>query len=239
LEYLTMAEIFGLETGLDLSISGIGGFAVYLMWFFGFVALAILGGVLIWWQGLRKQYAEEVVVFENVSGQGWIVAFKDKARRLRLSKDGTEVLWLKKKKMPLSAYGRKMGTNQYWFAIGQDGGWYNFVLGDLDTKMGVLDIELVDRDIKYVTVAMLKNAEKEYGPKQTFMDKWGSYIFNILGMVVFFFGAAYLIDQMGGVAEALAKATGEFAKVVDPIKEALARVDSICTQGSGLVKVSP
>jgi len=233
-----MSAIFGLETGLDLSVGGaLSGFAVYLLWFFGFLLLAVIGGVIIWWDSRRRLYREEVVVFENVSGQGWVVAFKDKARRLRLSKDGTEVLWLKKKKMPLTAYGRKMGTNQYWFAIGQDGGWYNFTLGDLDSKMGVLDIELVDRDIKYVTVAMLKNAEKEYGPKQSFMDKWGSYIFNILGLIIFFFGAAYLISQMGDVAEMLTSAIDKFSSIVDPVKEALARVDNICNSGSGIVKV--
>jgi hypothetical protein len=231
-----MSSVMGLDIGVDLSVGAISGFATYLMWFFGFLVLVILGGVLIWWLNVKKQYREEIVVFENISGQGWVISSKDKARRLRLSKDGTEVLWLKNRKIPVNAYGRKMGTNQYWYAIGQDGQWYNFVLGDLDMKMGILDIELVDRDVKYTSVALLKNAEKEYGPKQSFMDKWGTWIFSLVGMIIFFFGAAYLIEQMGGVANSLAGATTEFAKVVDPIKEALAHVDSICNNGSGLVR---
>lgn len=233
-----MTEIMGMETGLDFGVQAISGFTVYLLWIFGLLVVASIAGVAIWLWSQKKLYKEEVVVFENVSGQGWVIAFKDRARRLRLSKDGTEVLYLKKKKMPLTAYGRKMGTNQFWFAIGQDGGWYNFLLGDLDAKMGVLDIEPVDRDIKYVTVAMLKNAEKEYGPKQSFMDKWGVWIFSFLMMIVMIAGASYLIDQMGKVAGALASASTEFAKVAEPIQRALGHVDSICQGGTGLTQAT-
>jgi hypothetical protein len=233
-----MTEVFGLDTGIDLGVTGgLAGFAVYLAWIFGILVLAIIGGVIFWIWHQKKIFKEEIVVFENVSGQGWVIAFKDRARRLRLSKDGTEVLWLKKKKMPLTAYGRKMGTNQYWFAIGQDGGWYNFLLGDLDAKMGVLDIEPVDRDIKYVTVAMLKNAEKEYGPKQSFMDKWGVWIFSLLGLIIGIAGFAYLIDQMGQVAGSLSNALDANTKTAEVINTALAHVDSLCNGGTGITTV--
>jgi len=229
-----MTEIMGLETGLNFSASTISGFTVYLAWIFGFIVLLIVGAVIIFWQNQKKLYKEKVVIFENISGQGWVVAMKDYARRLRLSKDGTEVLYLKKKKIPLTAYGRKMGTHQYWFAIGQDGGWYNFVLGDLDTKMGVLDIELVDRDIKLLTVAMLKNAESEYGTKQSFMDKYGVWIFTIVWVIIGIAGASYLISQMGEVANGLATTAAKFQEVVDPLKEILGHMDSMCNGGTGI-----
>ena len=232
-----MSEILGLETGIDFSVSGITGtFAVYLMWIFGFLLLAAVGILAIWWFNQKRIFNKEIVIFENLSGQGWQVTGKDKARFLRLSKDGTEVLFLKNKKMPLTAYGRKMGKNQYWFAIGQDGGWYNFLLGDLDAKMGLLDIEPVDRDIKYVSVAMRRNAKEDYGQKQSFMDKWGTWIFSLLWLIIGIAGASYLIDQMGDIASQLAGAAAEFAKVAEPIQRALGHVDSICQGGTGLVQ---
>jgi hypothetical protein len=229
-----MTEIFGLETGLDFSVGGLSGFAVYLAWIFGFIVLAIIAGVIIWWQNQKKLYREEVVVFENLSGKGWVVVMKDKARRLRLSKDGTEILYLKKKKMPLSAYGKKMGTNQYWFAIGPDGGWYNFVLGDLDAKMGILDIELIDRDIKLLTVAMLKQAQEEYGPKQSFMDKWGVWVFSIIWVILGIAGASYLISQLGEVANQLTSGLNVQGETIKILNEILGRLDTMCSGGSGL-----
>ena len=232
-----MSEILGLETGIDFSVSGLPGtFAVYLIWIFGFLLLAAVGILAIWWFNQKRIFNKEIVIFENLSGQGWQVTGKDKARFLRLSKDGTEVLFLKKKKMPLTAYGRKMGKNQYWFAIGQDGGWYNFLLGDLDAKMGLLDIEPVDRDIKYVSVAMRRNAKEDYGAKQSFMDKWGVWMFSILWLIIGIAGASYLIDQMGDIASQLASAASAFSETAEPIQRALGHVDSICQGGTGLVQ---
>lgn len=231
-----MTAIFGLETGMDLSVKGLSGFTVYLAWIFGFLVLLIIAGIIIWRINVRKQYSEEIVIFENRAGMGWTVSAKDKARRIRLSLDGTETLFLKNKQIPLTAYGRKMGNNQYWFAIGQDGGYYNFVLGDFDSKMGVLDIEPIDRDIKYVTVAMLKNAEKEYGDKKSFMDKWGTWIFSIIWLIIGIAGASYLISQMGGIANQLAAATDKLGIAIERIGTVVGHLDSMTNGGSGLVK---
>ena len=230
-----MSEILGLDTGIDFSVGALSSWTWYLVWIFGFLVICILAAVVIWWMNQKKIYKEEVAVFENISGQGWVLSFKDRARRLRLSKDGTEVLYLKKKKMPLTAYGRKMGPHQFWFAIGQDGGYYNFVLGDLDSKMGILDIELVDRDIKLLTVAMLKNAESEYGPQKSFMDKWGVWVFSIIGLIIAIAGASYLISQMGDVANSLSSALGANQKVVESLSQIVGRMDSLANGGSGTV----
>jgi len=229
-----MPTIAGLETGLDLGGFAASSIGMYIMIFLvAVVGIGIAGGV-IWWYLQQRLYKFDIVVFENISGKGWGVSMKDRARYLRLSKDGTEVFWLKKKKMPLTAYGKKMGTNQYWFAIGQDGGWYNIVLGDLDAKMGTLDIEPVDRDIKYVSVAMRKNAAENYGPQITFMDRYGSWILGGVTLIILMAGGWFLIEQMGNTAQALTSATSEFSKVVEPITRALAHVDSICSGGSGI-----
>lgn len=226
----------GMETGIDLSVGKIGGFAIYLAWIFGFIVLLIIAGVIIWWYNNKKQYREEVVIFENISGQGWVVKMKDKARRIRISPDGTETLYLKQNQIPLTAYGRKMGTNQYWFAIGQDGNYYNFLLGDLDSKMGVLDIELVDRDVKYVTVAMLMNAEKEYGEKPSWMDKWGKWVFSIILLIIGIAGASYIVSQIGNIANANAEVTKQIGVAIKDIGSMVARLDIMQTGGSGLVK---
>lgn len=232
-----MSTVMGLETGLDLSVGGaIGGFAYYLMWIFGFLTLVGIAGAVLWWYNNKKAYSEEVVLFENISGKGWQVKAKDKARRIRMSVDGTETLFLKNKKIPLTAYGRKMGTNQYWFAIGQDGGYYNFVLGDLDAKMGVLDIEPIDRDIKYLIVAMLKNAEKEYGKIESWMDKWGKWVFSIIFVIIVIAGLSYVVSQMGDIANAQAATTAQIGEVAEKIAASLGHMDSMCNGGSGLVK---
>ena len=229
-----MAQAFGMETGLDVPGFAASSIGSWILMFVGILIMIGIAGVFIWWYTQKRAYKFKIVVFENISGQGWQATMKDSARHLRLSKDGTEVFYLRKKKMPLTAYGRKMGVNTYWFAIGQDGGWYNFVLGDLDAKMGTLDIELVDRDIKYVSVAMRKNAAENYGPKITFMDKYGSWILGGVTLLIFIGGMWFLLDQMGNTAQAVAGAADALAKSQEPLARALGHIDSICTGGSGL-----
>lgn len=229
-----MTEIFGVDTGLNFDAPVISGWTIYLLWITGFILLAALGALAIWYFNQRKIYNQKIVGFENVSGKGWGVGFKDKARLLRVSPDGTSVLWLKRKKIAVTAYGRKMNRNEFWFAIGQDGGWYNIVLGDLDAKMGILDIEPIDRDIKYITVAMLKEAEKEYGDKPKWWDKWGTWVFSILMAIILLAGMSYIIDQISEVAKTLSSSMIEFAKVSEPIQRALGHVDAICQGGTGL-----
>jgi hypothetical protein len=201
-----MTEILGLETGLNFGVDKISGFTIYLVWIFGFLVLAILAGILIWVFNQKQLFKNKIVIFENVNGQGFIVSKRDKARSIRLAKDGTEVFYLKKAKLLLSAYGQKMGHNQYWFVIGPDGGWYNFVLGDFDAKTGILDIDLIDRDLRPAMVNMLKQATEEYGAKQSFMDKWGNQIFALIYWIVIIAGMSYLISQMGGVVSQLSAA---------------------------------
>lgn len=231
-----MAEIFGFETGISVTNATAQTFGTYLLGL-GIIIVASLGIAFgIWYYYRTKLFNKQIVVFENISGQGWQVTMKDKARHLRLSKDGTEVLFLKKKKMPLTAYGKKMGLNTFWFAIGQDGGWYNFVLGDLDAKMGVLDIEPIDRDIKYISVALRRNAQDDYGADKTFMDKYGTWVMGAITMVIMFAGLSFLIAQMGDVAQILATSAKASAELNEPITRALAHVDAICSGGTGIVQ---
>lgn len=230
-----MAEIMGVETGIDMA-----GFAASTFGYWILVALIILVlfgfiGGFMWWYFQRRLYKFKIVVFENIAGQGWKLATRDTAKFLRLSKDGTEVFWLKKKKMPLTAYGKKMGTNQYWFAVGQDGSYYNIVLGDLDAKMGTLDIEMIDRDVKYATVAMRRNAAENYGPKISWMDKYGSWLLGGITLLILFGGIYFMLNQIGNISTQLAGAANEFAKVAEPISKALGHIDSICSGGSGLI----
>ena len=225
----------GLDTGIDLTSWAASSMFGYIAYLFLFVILLVGIALGVWWWSVNRQYNKEIVVFENISGQGWVVSYKDKAKFLRLSKDGTEVFYLKKKKIPLTAYGKKMANNQYWFAIGQDGGWYNFVLGDLDAKQQILDIEPIDRDIKYITVAMRKNAAEDYGPKVTMMDKYGTWIIGGVTMLIMLGGIWFILEQMGNLAGSLSSTQTGFAKLVEPIERSLAHVDSICSGGTGVI----
>jgi hypothetical protein len=208
-----MTDILGLE--IPVGLPALGGFTTYLIWIVAFILLLIVGAVVIYYFNNRKLYKYSIVVFENTAGLGWRLGPKDKARMIRVAPDGTEYMFLKNRKIPLSSNGaRKMGTNQYWFAKGQDGEYYNVVLGDLDAKLGILDIEPVDRDVKYAIVNSLKQAKEDYGPVKGFMEKYGVMIISVLAIGIILFGMFYIIKEFGSVAEILSEAMKQFSDTV-------------------------
>ena len=157
-------KIGNYEIPLELNISGFlssSWIYVAIVLLIGIVLIAGVGILLFF-----RTYNRKVVFFENISGQGYHPVLKTRARVVKVSRvGGEELLRTLIGKIYLTAYGRKMGKNTYWFAKGPDGYYYNIVAGDLDTKMGILDIEPVDRDVRMFHVALDRLAHDEYGKK--------------------------------------------------------------------------
>jgi len=156
----------------------------------------------------------------------------DKARVVRLGDGGEMIIKLKKRKCFRTAYGRKMGPNLYWFAIGQDGYWYNVVLGDLDAKQGMLDIEPIDRDMRYMHVAIRKNISQRYN-KTSVMDKYGGWILAGIFMIIMFLGIWFLITKMGDATSTLAQTQSVSIEVMKGNKEILSALNNLISN-SGL-----
>jgi len=228
-----MASILGFETGVDVPtlMSNQFGGTFTVIAIIIILAITIAIGIFVW--NSYRIYNKKIILFENIAGQGYQPTFKDKARLVRIGDGGEELMYLKKKKVYRTAYGKKMGKNTYWFAVGQDGYWYNILLGDLDAKMGMLDIEPIDRDMRYMHVAIRKNIAERYR-KIGFMEKYGVMLFSGMFLIIMIIGLWLLIDQIG---ELVNQATGaiEAAKpLADAQNRLLSKIDSICTGGSGI-----
>jgi len=230
-----MGNIFGFNVPIDMPSLGFGS---TIIWFMMFMFLIfVVGGVAFFVLHRFKIYNKTIIIYENISGQGYRKTGVDRARLIKVGDGGEEILWLLKKKVFRSAYGRKMGLNEYWFAIGQDGYWYNVVLGDVDAKMGMLDIEPIDRDMRYMHVAIRRNIIDRY-KKTNFMDKYATYIFNGVIMVVLIIGGWFLLDKIGEIAGQTASNLEIVGKVADKMGEVASSLDNICSGGSGLRPVN-
>jgi len=194
----------------------------------------LAGAIIIYIVTMNKQYNKKIILFENISGQGYQLVKRDRARLVRVGDGGEEILFLKKLKVYRTAYGKKMGKNTYWFAKGQDGYWYNIVLGDLDAKMGMLDIEPIDRDMRYMHVAIRKNIQERYR-KINFMEKYGTMVMNSVFLLIMLIGIWVLLAKVGDVSKANAMAMQTAQQVMEKSNEILQSVGNVCGGGSGLV----
>lgn len=223
-----MGAILGFETGMSMPSLSIGsgiGNMILIVSIICIVTMIAGGAIFMWFQS--KTYNKKIVIFENIAGQGYQPIGKDKARVVKVGDGGEELLYLKGRKVYRTAYGRKMGKNTYWFAVGQDGYWYNILLGDLDAKMGMLDIEPIDRDMRYMHVAIRKNIQERYN-KQNFMEKYGAILISGIFLIIMVIAVWLLISKVGDL---MAQATGtvESAKpIAEALLNAVSKLDTIC-----------
>ena len=184
-----------------------------------FIGILLLAGLAIFL--FLITYKKKIILFENISGQGYQPVLKTRARILKLGVGGEEILKTLMGGHYLSAYGRKMGKNTFWYAKGHDGYLYNIVLGDLDSKQAMLDIDPIDRDVRMFHVALDRLSHQTYG-KASFMEKYGVHLMLFVFLVVLILGIWFIVGKVGDAVAPLAAATENSLA----IQEANARITS-------------
>jgi len=177
-------------------------------------------------------YNKKVIVFENISGAGYQPVLRTRAKIVKLGSGGEEILKTLSGGHYVSAYGRKMGKNTYWYAKGQDGYWYNILLGDLDTKLTMLDIEPIDRDVRMFHVALDKLSHQTYG-KNSFMEKFGIHVMLFAFLIIMLIGFYIIAGQINEGLIASNAAASVNLQTVQAADAALTKVD-VVNRGSGL-----
>lgn len=201
------------------------------------VILIVLVATLLFY----KTFDRKIVFFENISGLGYQPVLKKRGRRLKVSNAGEELLSLWGGET-LSAYGRKMGKNIYWFAKGSDGYWYNFLLGDLDTKMAMLDIHPVDKNVRMFHVAKDRMNRDNY-LKKSFMEKYGATLLMFLFLIVLILGMWFIIGKVGDATKSLVATAQSNQEVIKTTQQILVANENMKKGGisgavSGLVPVT-
>lgn len=225
-------SIMGTDLGVNMpTFSNVGvGYWFSVICIIILVAAAI--SILIYMWYMNRLFNKKIKVFENISGAGWQQTGNDRAKIVKIGDGGEELMFLKKRKVFRTAYGKKMGRNEYWFAVGQDGYWYNVVLGDLDAKMGMLDIEPIDRDMRYMHVAIRKNVQERYR-KIKFMEKYGTMIMSFAFLIIMIIAVWLLMSKAGDLINQATVTVEAVKPIADALTNAIGKLDTICG-GSGI-----
>jgi len=225
-----MGDLLGVQVP-DINITGF----LSSTWLYVLI-VALVGLILIIGVALLvffKVYNRRVVFFENISGLGYQPIMKKRARLLKVGAGGAELLGLMGG-ATMSAYGRKMGKNTYWYAKGQDGYWYNFLLGDLDSKMAMLDIEPIDRDVRMFHVAKDRQNRENY-LKRSFLEKYGVHILLFFFLIVLILGMWFIVGKIGDATSALVATQEANARVIEATERILELNSNQLSHSSGLV----
>jgi len=201
---------------------------VFIIVILGIILIGVAVAVFFYFTYNRK-----IVLFENVAGQGYQVCLKTRARIVKLGSGGEELLKTFIGGHYVSAYGKKMGKNTYWYAKAQDGYWYNILLGDLDAKRGMLDIEPVDRDVRMFHVALDRLSHLTYG-KTSFMEKYGSMMLAFIFLIALVGGLWFLIGQIGTAVAPLAESVKLSQEVQEKNLQVTERLEGLVSSIGGM-----
>lgn len=231
-----MAEILG--TGLTVPTINVSGFIssswiyVFVVAIIGFFFIAIISIILFY-----NTYKIKVIFKENVSGTGFQNIAKRRARIIKVGDSG-EVVLKPIGVEALTAYGRKTGRNEYTFAKGQDGYWYNVIYGDLDAKRSILDIDPVDKDVRMFHAAKSRMNKEDYLKADKF-SKWVMPILMLIMVIIlvvgFYIIAGKITEGMNSISAA-SKTNLETAQLTKDIAVALQNIKA-GGSGSGIVPV--
>lgn len=87
---------------------------------------------------------------------------KGKCRLIKIGDMGEEIFYLQKLKTYKLAYGKRVGKNTVYWTIGEDGLWYNTVVGNFNKNFKGLGLMPVERDVRMGTTATRKIIEGKY-----------------------------------------------------------------------------
>lgn len=233
-----MAGIMGVDIGLDMPTIDITGWLsstwiyVAIVAFLGVIIIGVVAFLLYF-----KTFNKKIVFFDNISGLGWQPVMKKRARSLRISNTGEELLALMGGDT-ITAYGRKMGHNTYWFAKSQDGYWINFLLGDLDAKLATLDIEPVSTDVRMFHVAKDRMNKENY-LKRSFLEKYGVTIVMVVFLIIFLIGMWMIVGKINEGLTANSAAMKAAEEVIKSTQQILSANENIINGGkaSGIIPV--
>lgn len=191
------------------------------------IAFAILMFILI----RHLKYNRQITILEDVQGADDLEPIgKDKAMLVKVGKGGTELLYLKKRKLYRGAYGKRMGKNKYYFAIGADGYWYNITLGSLEKGMQKVGIKPTVVNMRYQNEALMELIKERY-EQVGFWKQYGALVvqmgFFVLVAVMFWL----YFSEMKEIAPAMVEAANALREGADYFRQAVGGLDSLRASG--------
>jgi len=212
---------------------------ITILWvLIGFMALIIVVGVSIGVY-LWLTYRYKIELYKAVGNNKFLRTNTYRARKVKMKGRSQDFkLWIPKAKMMISPYGKLISRNTYMYCEGPDGLWYNSELGDVDAKMGVLDIEVLERDVREQYISNEENARVRYENKPKNWPMVFLGITVIISLLIVAVGGYYhykQINEGSSTSQANIKASLEATKAAASVVTAVERLLE-GGQGPGIVQ---
>lgn len=175
----------------------------------------------------------KIEFWDNIDGKSWSRIARRKARRIKYSQSGEQIIVTRRGKLYLPINCLPIAKNTYEFYKGRDGLYYNVIPEDFDKSLGRRINKVVDPRMREWNVAIRKSNDRNYGEKSSFLQKYGA----IIGFIIFVFviGVMFylLFDKFVVISNTLNTALESQKELTELNKELVAGLIEL-EGGSGL-----
>jgi len=209
----------------------VANFSVVLLYLVGVFILLIILGVVLFFVIRHMKFNKRISIYEDVEGHDNLESVgKDRAMLVKVGVGGTELLYLKKRKVYRGAYGKRMGKNDYFFVIGSDGYWYNSTLGSLKEGMNTIKINPTNVNMRYQNESLQELIKQRYD-KPNWWAQYGQILVNIAFFMIVAVMFWLYFEAFRDTAPAMIQSAEALKDGAEALREAVGGLDAL--RGTG------
>lgn len=228
---LVSAQTITEEAGKFIPDISVGNIGVIITIFITFLIILILIGIGTFMVIRMLKFNIDITIWEDVEGHDDLEPVgRDKAMLVRVGKGGTQLLYLRKRKIYRGAYGKRIGKKQYFFVIGKDGYWYNATLGSLEKGLNSVNIKPTAVNMRYQNESLMEVIKARYD-KPNFWAQYGQLILNLAFFMVIAIMFWLYFAEFKKVAPALVEAANALRETGEAMKQIIGGLDSVKATG--------
>ena len=220
-----------IPSGTSLATGGMTMFKV-LTYFFLFLVLVVGLGIGLWVWLSSLKFNKRIIIFEKINGRMEQTG-SDKAMEVKYGSTGDYVIYLKKRKKYLAPPTIQMGKKTYWYAIREDGEWFNIGMEDIDVAMRQAKAKFLHTEARAFRTAFQQNLKNRL-QEQKFMEKYGAMIFNIIGWAIIGLIMWFMADKLVSFLDKFSPLMDAQTKLMATNQQVLQGLDKVCSN-SGMV----
>lgn len=178
----------------------------------------------------------KIVIFQQVGNNIELIK-RDKARRIKFSQAGDEVMYTRSSKKYLTNATIQTGRNTFWFFIREDGEWINIGLENLNEKSRMLGITFTNPDMRFGRIALERNLKERF-EKKDWLSQYGAPLVWTAYIVITGIAMWFLLDKAVDAISIIRNMMEVGERLVGRMDDLLIAYDNLGSSTSGLVKVA-
>ena len=232
-----MPELGGITETLGINSwnLGLGTVTNVVIWFFLSIFLCGLIGFGIYLYMMKRTYNQRIIVFGMI-GNTPMEKWKDTAKVVPVGRAGDNLFLLRRRKRYLPPPLIQGGINTWYYWERKDGELINIGFENVDLAQKKMGAHFVDVDMRMQRLGIEKNLQYRL-QDQTFWQKHGQMIINVMFYVIVTMMVIVLFNQFGKVASEVSGVAASVSQYMEKAAEVTGgnKIPTGDSDGSGVI----